>query len=192
MDDTAQNNNQNPTSQIQNPNGDVQQQVPPVAQAVVQPNQQQQPVQAPASVHPKGTSYTVAAPVGKETAPTSTSNVTEANAAAVTIEKPAVQVVQETAPEATVSTELQEVGVEPTKGEVLQMPPEVADVGVTPMGTAVPIPVEPTITLPLTAAQATQTLKKHGKWKLSVAWMAMLVIRQLQIVEFHKKKEKKV
>lgn len=132
----------------------------PVTQQSVQPTQQ-----APEPA--------VTVPAGKETAP-------------IAIPKPEEQWVQETAPEAKISQELQEAGVETTTPEAVQIGPEVAQAGVVATGAQTPIPTEPTIKLPITQEKAQKTLL-HKKVKDSLTWLAMLVTRQIQLMQFKKK-----
>ncbi len=120
----------------------------------------------------------VSVPAGKETAP-------------ATVTPPKEQWVVENAPQAEVPQELKDVGVEAPKEEKIELHPDVANAGVVPTGTAAPIPEESTIKLPMTEEQATKILAKHGKVKLSVAWFAMLVLRQIKVLQFNKTKEKK-
>lgn len=99
---------------------------------------------------------------------------------------------QETAPKADVPPAVAEAGVEASNGEVLEVAPDVAQAGVKATGAATPIPTEPTFHFPMTEEEALKKSSGPGKTKLSAAWLAMLVLRQMKILQFKKnKKEKK-
>lgn len=168
MDTTAQNTTQN--SQSTSQNTDIQ---TPVQQPIVESSDQaqiQQPVQTSQQL--------VSAPVGgKETLSIPA--------------KPQTEWVQETAQEAKIEHELQEAGVEKVAGEVLQVTPEVGQAGIQPVGLAAPVPEEPKLKLPIEEDKAKGILKMHKKVKDSVTWLAMLVVRQMQLLRFKEKGEVK-
>lgn len=159
---------------------DIKQQINPAVNPTTTPvpaNQQVQDTVQPAVQAP---SQSVPAPAGKEGAPV------------VSPVKPAEQLMQETAPKANLSPDLVEAGVEASKGEVLEVSPDVAQAGVKATGAAAPIPIEPTSHFPMTEEEALKRSSGVGKTKLSVAWLAMLILRQMKIVQFNnKKKEEK-
>lgn len=146
---------------------------PPTGAPIVPPDQgQTQPV-----VQSKP-QVTASAPVGKETVPMS-------------ILQPQQEWVAETAPIAKIEEELQEAEVTAPKGEVLQVAPDVAQAGVVPVGTAAPIPTDPSIQFPMTEEKAKGILKMHKKVKESITWLAMLIIRQMKMISFQQKKSAK-
>lgn len=159
MDTTAQNTAQNS------------QQMPP-QQPVAQPPDT---VQAP-QTQPQVTPQPVSVPSGKE-------------GVAMPVVMPQEKWVEETAPVAKIEQELQEAGVEASQNEVMTVSPEVAESGVTPTGTAAPVPEEPTLKLPMTEEKAKGILKMHKKVKDSVTWLAMLVVRQMQMFRVKEKGE---
>lgn len=95
--------------------------------------------------------------------------------------------IEETAPEAVVTEELEKAGVEATKSEVLEIPTDVNQAGVKPTGTAVPVPKESQLKFPLTEEKAKGILKMHKRVKESITWLAMLVVRQFQMLKFGEK-----
>lgn len=130
-------------------------------------NDQQQPVAA----------QPVSASLGKEIEPI--------------VIQPKTAWVTETAPEATISQDLQEAGVKTEKSEAIKIPEEVAQAGVTPAGAAAPLPTEPTVSLPMSEEKAKGYLGIHTRVKKSVTWLAMLIMKHLQRLRFQRKKEAK-
>lgn len=101
------------------------------------------------------------------------------------------KVIAETAPEAHIPQEVAEAGVTAEKAESIAVPQDLQAQGVQPVGVAVPIPEEPNITLPMTEEKARGILKMHKKVKESVTWLAMLVLRQMQVFRFNEEKKTK-
>lgn len=159
--------NQPPVQPVQT----MEQPTPPVQPVVPDPQVQTllvQPVQtAPAQI------VQPIVPGGKETPP-------------VPVVKPQ-EWAQETPAEIVLPKEAQEVGVEVTPSEVIEVAPEVAEQGVAPVGTATPVPTEPTLKFPMTEEKAEGILKMHKKVKDSIYWLAMLIVRQFQILKAQKK-----
>lgn len=92
-------------------------------------------------------------------------------------------------PEIKVSPELhKETGVEAVS-EAPQLTPEDTKAGIVHAKESTPVATTPssTIVLPMTQPQAQQTVKLHKKVKDSLFWFAMLVMRQWQIAQRHKK-----
>lgn len=112
---------------------------------------------------------------GKETAPVVSTKSTE--------------FVQETLPPIEMPQEVKEAGVEEVKGETLEVSPDMQQAGVQPVGLAAPFPQEPTLKFPMTEEKAKGILKMHTKVKESVTWLALLVVRQMQMLRLKQKEE---
>ncbi len=101
------------------------------------------------------------------------------------------KLVSPSVPEVEISSELHaETGAEAVS-EIPKLTPEDTQAGIVHAKESVPVLTAPaaTIVLPMTQQQAQQTVKLHKKIKDSLFWLAMLVMRQWQIEEKHKKKE---
>lgn len=132
-------------------------------QQVTQPVQTDQVIQQP---------VTPVAPAGKEAPP---------------MPSAPQEWVKENPAEMVLPKEAQEVGAEVTPSEVLEVASEVAGQGVTPVGVATPVPTNLTIKFPMTEEKAEGILKMHKKIKDSIYWLAMLIVRQFQILHSRKK-----
>lgn len=178
-------NPNDPNQQIQNSGGQITTQAVQPAQPVQVPLQQPvQPVLEPPIVvqpvaqQPQTPTQPVSVPLGKENA-------------GVSIPKPPEQWIQETAPVAEVAPEIKDAGVEPIKGEVMEVPTTV-QAHIQPVGLATPVPTEPTLDFPMTEEKAEGIVKMHKKVKDSIYWLAMLIVRQFKMLRFkqtHKEEE---
>ncbi len=86
-----------------------------------------------------------------------------------------------------ISKELEEAGVE-TVSEVPQITIEHVKAGLEPAKESVPVQTMPQglVSLPITQTQAQNILNLHKKVTESVAWLAMLILRQFQIAQSKK------
>lgn len=84
-----------------------------------------------------------------------------------------------------ISKEIQEAGVE-TVSEAPQITVEHKKAGLEPAKESVPVQPQPQglVNLPMTQIQAQNVLKFHKKVTDSIAWLAMLILRQLKLKEF--------
>lgn len=87
-------------------------------------------------------------------------------------------------PEPQVSEEVQEAGVMPVATSPV-ITPEQHDAGIMPAKESVPVLVEPagTVHLPMTMAQAQDTIKSDKDVRDSLHWLATLIFRELEIAE---------
>ena len=83
-----------------------------------------------------------------------------------------------------VAPELKAAGVESYR-ETVELPPDVAQLGVTHSGVSAPMTVATTIQLPLTDEQIERGL--HAKILLSIRWLAQWCLRQLKKAHYHLK-----
>ena len=70
--------------------------------------------------------------------------------------------------------------------ETIELPPDIAGMGVQTVGPSQPVTTTQTTSLPLTDDQIVQGL--HVKIALSLRWLAQWCIRQLKVVHIHLKK----
>lgn len=101
---------------------------------------------------------------------------------------PTTELIRPTEVEPIIPPEVAEYGVEAVKDhEKPELSLEDKKGGLEPAKEAVPVPTQPSglITLPMTQAQAMQTLKKTKSVSESVAWLAVLVIKHLR--QMHQK-----
>lgn len=103
---------------------------------------------------------------------------------------PSAELVKENLPIIELSQEVKEAGVKEVKRETLEVSPDMQQAGVQPVGLAAAVPAEPTLKFPITEEKAQGILKMHKKVKESVTWLAMLVVRQIQILRLKQKEEK--
>lgn len=100
--------------------------------------------------------------------------------------------IQENPPPVDVAPEVLEAGVTEGPKEEVVIPEDVQAAGVMPVGSATPIPETPTLVhLPMTKEKAQGVLKMHKKVKESVTWLAMLIVKQFQQLQFMQNKNKK-
>ena len=145
----------------------------------VVPTDQTQPQIPVQPISQQPSQIPVAAPAGKEV---------------IAIPTKAPEWIQENPPSVDVAPEVLQAGVTETPKEEIVIPEDVQAAGVVQVGNATPIPEAPTlIHLPMTEEKAQGVLKMHKKVKESVTWLAMLIVKQFQQLQFmQKKKEKEV
>ena len=173
MDDTAQQSTSNQVQQVL----PGQQVMPPATSAQQSVNNVQtqppgQPAVAAIPVQPISSSF-----LGKESAPIATF-------------KPG-EFVKENIPSVEMPQNVKEAGVQEVNGDKLEVTSDMQQAGVQPVGLATPVPTEPTLKFPMTEEKAKGILKLHKSVKESVTWLAMLVVRQMQMLRQNKKEEKK-
>ncbi len=99
-------------------------------------------------------------------------------------EQPETQdLVTESVPEIELAPEVKDAGVEVKKDEPVILE-EHEKAGIQPSGAGVPVNIPQDLKAwPLTKSQAMGILAVHKKVKESVAWLAMLILRQFKIAE---------